>query len=277
MSEKPINLKVQKFKFMKSILNVENITMRFGGLKALDNLDLRVNEGEIVALIGPNGAGKTTFFNCVTGIYPPTTGDVLITPPGKPSERINGLKPNEVTERGMARTFQNIRLFGSMSVLENVMIGRHCRLKAGIASAIFRPRSTVDEEKQLIKDSYAVLEKIGLSQYVNELAMNLPYGAQRRLEIARAMATEPFLLLLDEPAAGMNPQETKELDDLIVWIRDNEKISILLIEHDMKLVMSLSDKIFVMDYGKKIAQGTPEQIKTNPVVIKAYLGEDADA
>lgn len=277
MSEKPINLKVQKFKFMKSILTVENITMRFGGLKALDNLDLVVNEGEIVALIGPNGAGKTTFFNCVTGIYPPTLGDVLITPPGKPSERINGLKTNEVTQRGMARTFQNIRLFGSMSVLENVMIGRHCRLKSGIASAIFRPRSTVNEEKQLIKDSYEVLEKIGLAEYVNELAMNLPYGAQRRLEIARAMATEPFLLLLDEPAAGMNPQETKELDDLIVWIRDNEKISILLIEHDMKLVMSLSDKIFVMDYGKKIAEGTPEQIKSNPVVIKAYLGEDADA
>jgi branched-chain amino acid transport system ATP-binding protein len=177
----------------------------------------------------------------------------------------------------MARTFQNIKLFGSMSVLENVMIGRHCRLKSGIASAIFRPKSTVNEEKQLIKDSYEVLEKIGLAQYVNELAMNLPYGAQRRLEIARAMATEPFLLLLDEPAAGMNPQETKDLDDLIVWIRDNEKISILLIEHDMKLVMSLSDKIFVMDYGKKIAEGTPEQIKINPVVIKAYLGEDADA
>jgi branched-chain amino acid transport system ATP-binding protein len=262
---------------MKSILNVENITMRFGGLKALDNLDLVVNEGEIVALIGPNGAGKTTFFNCVTGIYPPTAGDVLITPPSKPSERINGLKTNEVTERGMARTFQNIRLFGSMSVLENVMIGRHCRLKSGIASAIFRPKSTVNEEKQLIRDSYEVLEKIGLSQYVNELAMNLPYGAQRRLEIARAMATDPFLLLLDEPAAGMNPQETKELDDLIVWIRDNEKISILLIEHDMKLVMSLSDKIFVMDYGKKIAEGTPDQIKNDPVVIKAYLGEDADA
>jgi len=277
MSEKPINLKVQKFKFMKSILTVENITMRFGGLKALDNLDLVVNEGEIVALIGPNGAGKTTFFNCVTGIYPPTSGDVLITPPGKPSERINGLKTNEVTQKGMARTFQNIRLFGSMSVLENVMIGRHCRLKSGIASAIFRPRSTVNEEKQLIKDSYEVLEKIGLAEYVNELAMNLPYGAQRRLEIARAMATEPFLLLLDEPAAGMNPQETKDLDDLIVWIRDNENISILLIEHDMKLVMSLSDKIFVMDYGKKIAEGTPEQIKTNPIVIKAYLGDDADA
>ena len=259
------------------LLSLENVTMKFGGVTALGDVNLEVKKGEILALIGPNGAGKTTFFNCVTGIYPPTSGDVLITPPGKSSERINGLKPNEVTEKGMARTFQNIRLFGSMSVLENVMIGRHCRLKSGIASAIFRPKSTVNEEKQLIRDSYEVLEKIGLAQYVNELAMNLPYGAQRRLEIARAMATEPFLLLLDEPAAGMNPQETKELDDLIVWIRDNEKISILLIEHDMKLVMSLSDKIFVMDYGKKIAEGTPEQIKSNPVVIKAYLGEDADA
>jgi branched-chain amino acid transport system ATP-binding protein len=277
MSVKPINLKVQKFKFMKSILNVDNITMNFGGLKALDKLSLQVHEGEIAALIGPNGAGKTTFFNCITGIYPPTSGDVNITPPGKSLDRINGLKPNEVTKRGMARTFQNIRLFGSMSVLENVMIGRHCRLKSGIASALFRPRSTVEEEKKAIKDSYEVLEKIGLTEYVNELAMNLPYGAQRRLEIARAMATEPFLLLLDEPAAGMNPLETKELDDLIVWIRDNENISILLIEHDMKLVMSLSDKIFVMDYGKKIAEGTPEEIKSNPVVIKAYLGEDADA
>ncbi len=213
--------------------------MDFGGLRALDQLDLDVEAGEIVALIGPNGAGKTTFFNCITGIYPPTEGDMLIAPPGKETqERVNGLKPNHLTERGLARTFQNIRLFPNMTVLENVMIGRHCR---------------------------------------NEFAMNLTYGAQRRLDIARAMATAPFLLLLDEPAAGMNPQETKELDDLIIWIRDNEKISILLIEHDMKLVMSLSDRIFVVDYGRKIAQGTPEEIKNNPAVIKAYLGEEIDA
>ncbi len=262
---------------MAPILEVKNLTMDFGGLRALDSLDLDVVEGEIAALIGPNGAGKTTFFNCITGLHSPTTGEMVISPPGKKQERLNGLKPNHVTERGLARTFQNIRLFQNMTVLENVMIGRHCRMSAGIAGAIFRGRSTRREEKEVVRESYIILEKIGLTEFINELAMNLPYGAQRRLEIARAMATEPFILLLDEPAAGMNPQETKELDDLILWIRDNEKISILLIEHDMQLVMSLSDRIFVVDYGKKIAQGTPEEIKNNPAVIKAYLGEDIDA
>ena len=262
---------------MEPVLKVKSLSMDFGGLRALDRLDLEVYPDEIVALIGPNGAGKTTFFNCITGIYPPTQGDMLISPPGKKQERLNGLKPNHVTERGLARTFQNIRLFLNMTVLENVMIGRHCRMSAGIAGAIFRGADTVKEEKKVIRDSYRILEKIGLSDFVNELAMNLPYGAQRRLEIARAMATEPFMLLLDEPAAGMNPQETKELDDLILWIRDNEKIAILLIEHDMKLVMSLSDRIYVVDYGKKIAAGTPEEIKNNPAVIKAYLGEEIDA
>ena len=262
---------------MKPILEVNQLTMDFGGLRALDHLNLDIGEGEIVALIGPNGAGKTTFFNCITGIYNPTAGDVLITPPGRDTRRINGFKPNHVTEQGMARTFQNIRLFQNMTVLENVMIGRHCRMHAGIAGAIFHNPATVKEEKRVVAESYAVLEKIGLAQYVNELAMNLPYGAQRRLEIARALATEPFLLLLDEPAAGMNPQETLELDELILQLREKEKVSILLIEHDMKLVMSLSDRIFVMDYGKKIAQGTPEEIKRDPVVIKAYLGEEVDA
>lgn len=262
---------------MKPILEVKNLTMDFGGLRALDRLDLEVYQGEIVALIGPNGAGKTTFFNCITGIHPPTKGDMFISPPNKKKVRLNGLKPNLVTERGLARTFQNIRLFPNMTVLENVMIGRHCRMSAGIAGAIFRGTATVREEKEVVRDSYLILEKIGLTEFVNEFAMNLPYGAQRRLEIARAMATNPFLLLLDEPAAGMNPHETKELDDLILWIRDNENISILLIEHDMKLVMSLSDRIFVVDYGKKIAQGTPEEIKNNPAVIKAYLGEEIDA
>ena len=262
---------------MKPILEVKNLTMDFGGLRALDSLDLEVFKGEIVALIGPNGAGKTTFFNCITGLHPPTTGDMLIKPPGKKQKRLNGLKPNHVTERGLARTFQNIRLFPNMTVLENVMIGRHCRMSAGIAGAIFRGPSTINEEKKVVRDSYLILEKIGLTDFVNEFAMNLPYGAQRRLEIARAMATDPFLLLLDEPAAGMNPHETQELDDLILWIRENENISILLIEHDMKLVMSLSDRIFVVDYGKKIAQGTPEEIKNNPAVIKAYLGEEIDA
>ncbi len=262
---------------MGLILEVKNMTMDFGGLRALDHLDLNVAEGEIVALIGPNGAGKTTFFNCITGIYAPTQGDVLLMPPGKKQARINGLKPNHVTEKGLARTFQNIRLFANMTVLENVMIGRHCRSSSGILGAIFRNRKTVLEEQKVVKDSYKILEKIGLTAYVNEFAKNLPYGAQRRLEIARAMATDPFLLLLDEPAAGMNVRETEELDELIVKIRDEEQISILLIEHDMKLVMSLSDRIFVMDYGKKIAQGAPVEIQNNPVVIKAYLGEDIDA
>lgn len=264
---------------MESILDVKQLTMNFGGLRALDEVDLDVQKGEIVALIGPNGAGKTTFFNCITGIYDPTAGDVLISPPKKngKAQRINGLKPNQVTEKGLARTFQNIRLFPNMTVLENVMIGCHCRMKAGIFGAVLRGVSTRREEKAVVQKSYSILEKIGLEKYVNDFAKNLPYGAQRRLEIARAMATEPFMLLLDEPAAGMNPHETQELDDLIINIRKNEGISILLIEHDMKLVMSLSDRIFVMDYGKKIAQGTPAEIRKNPAVIKAYLGEEIDA
>ncbi len=262
---------------MDPILNVKQLTMDFGGLRALDHLDLDVHKGEIVALIGPNGAGKTTFFNCITGIYTPTEGDVVISPPGKESQRINGLKPNHVTERGMARTFQNIRLFPNMTVLENVMIGRHCRTRTGIAGAVLRGPKTRREEERVVENSYIILEKIGLTRHVNDLASNLPYGAQRRLEIARAMATDPFLILLDEPAAGMNPQETGDLNDLILKIREEEEISLLLIEHDMKLVMSLSDRIFVMDYGKKIAQGSPEEIKNNPVVIKAYLGEEIDA
>lgn len=262
---------------MEPILEVKTLTMDFGGLRALDNLDLAIYQGEIVALIGPNGAGKTTFFNCITGLVPPTKGEMLIAPPGKKHKKLNGLKPNIVTANGLARTFQNIRLFPNMTVLENVMIGRHCRLSAGILGAIFRNRATVLEEEKVVEESYAMLKKIGLDAYVNEFAKNLPYGAQRRLEIARAMATDPFVLLLDEPAAGMNLQETRELDDLIVKIRDEEGISILLIEHDMKLVMSLSDRIYVVDYGRKIAEGTPEEIKNNPAVIKAYLGEDIDA
>ena len=258
------------------ILTVEGLTMDFGGLRALDSIHLSVNDNEIVALIGPNGAGKTTFFNCITGLYTPTKGSVKITPPGKPSASIKGLKPNKVTENGLARTFQNIRLFQNMTVLENVMIGRHCRSRAGILGAVLKGPMTRKEEAEIIAASYVILQKIGLEQYVNEFAKNLPYGAQRRLEIARALATDPFLLLLDEPAAGMNPNETKDLDELILQIRSEENVSILLIEHDMKLVMSLSDHIFVVDYGKKIAEGNPEEIRNNPEVIKAYLGEDTD-
>ncbi len=264
-------------RIMNTILEVNDLSMDFGGLRALDHLDLNVVEGEIAAIIGPNGAGKTTFFNCITGICNPTEGEILISPPGKKRKKINGLKPNRITKKGMARTFQNIRLFSNMTVLENVMIGRHCRTSSGIVSAILRGRSTIKEEKDVVDFSYNVLKKTGISHLVNEFAKNLPYGAQRRLEIARAMATEPFLLLLDEPAAGMNPRESRDLDELITRIRDEDNISILMIEHDMKLVMSLSDRIFVMDYGRKIAQGTPSDIIKNPVVIKAYLGEDIDA
>ena len=259
------------------ILDVSGLTMDFGGIRALNALDLDVAGGEIVALIGPNGAGKTTFFNCITGIYTPTAGDIWLTPPGSGKKiSLNGLKPNQVTEKGLARTFQNIRLFSKMTVLENVMIGRHCRTKAFIFGAIFRNAATREEERNILETSYAILEKVGLEKYSDEFADNLPYGAQRRLEIARALATEPLLLLLDEPAAGMNPQETIALEHLIQQIsRDGQ--AILLIEHDMKLVMSLSDRIFVMDYGKKIAQGTPAEIRKNPAVIKAYLGEEVDA
>lgn len=257
----------------KPILEVTNLTMDFGGIRALDSLDLVVKSGEIAALIGPNGAGKTTFFNCLTGIYPPTKGDIFLNPfNGGAKVDLKGLLPNKVTEHGLARTFQNIRLFSQMTVLENVMIGRHCRTNSFILGAIFRDKKTRKEEKEIIDISYSILEKVGIENFVDEYAKNLPYGAQRRLEIARALATDPSLLLLDEPAAGMNPQETLELDNLINEI-SAEGLAILLIEHDMKLVMSLSDRIYVVDYGKKIAEGTPEQIRTNPEVIKAYLGE----
>jgi len=257
------------------ILEVNGLTMNFGGIRALDHLDLRIKKGEIAALIGPNGAGKTTFFNCLTGIYKPTSGDILLTQADGKTKRLNGLKPNKVTQQGLARTFQNIRLFPNMTVLENVMIGRHCRTRAKVLGAIFRNRKTRREEREIVQISYSILKKIGLADMVNEFAKNLPYGAQRRLEIARALATDPTILLLDEPTAGMNPQETRGLDRLICRIRD-DGLSILLIEHDMKLVMSLSDHIFVMDYGKKIAEGTPKQVRNNPTVIKAYLGEDID-
>ena len=262
---------------MENILDVKNLTMNFGGLRALNNVSLYIRPGEIAALIGPNGAGKTTLFNCLTGIYKPTEGDVLLNGSDGRAKRINGLKINAITKLGVARTFQNIRLFGGMTVLENVMIGRHGRSQAGILGAIFRPPSARLEEKSIVEKSYALLEYIGLASFVNELARNLPYGAQRRLEIARALATEPRLLLLDEPAAGMNPQETNELDALISRLQKDYQLSILLIEHDMKLVMNLAQNIFVLDYGEEIARGTPQEIRSNPAVIKAYLGEDTDA
>ena len=258
---------------MNPVLEVQDLSQDFGGLRALNELSLTVNSGEIVALIGPNGAGKTTFFNCVTGIYTPTEGKMYLYDREGAPKLLNGNKPHVITAMGMARTFQNIRLFSDMTVLENVMIGRHCRTRAGILGAIMRDGRTRREEQESIDASYALLELVRLQDVWNETARNLPYGAQRRLEIARALATEPRMLLLDEPAAGMNPQETNELKDLVCSIRDDQQLSILLIEHDMGMVMSLSDRIYVMEYGSCIATGKPEEIRVNPRVIKAYLGE----
>lgn len=262
---------------MKPVLEVTSLSRNFGGLRALNDVDLTVRQGEIVALIGPNGAGKTTFFNCITGIYTPTEGDVFLHMPDGEKTRLNGRKPHKITALGMARTFQNIRLFPEMTVLENVMIGRHCRTRAGILGALLRDRATRREEQESVDRSYELLRSVHLHTLYKETAKNLPYGAQRRLEIARAMATEPHMLLLDEPAAGMNPHETRELEGLVREIRDSRKLSVLLIEHDMGMVMSLSDRIYVMEYGSRIATGTPEEVRANPQVIKAYLGEEAHA
>ena len=264
------------------VLEVSGLSKNFGGLRALNEVDLTINRQEIVALIGPNGAGKTTFFNCITGIYTPTEGTVKLHLPekdGQPArtEILNGLKPNRVTGLGMARTFQNIRLFPTMTVLENVLIGRHCRTHAGILGAILQDPGTRGEEQAAIDRSYELLREVGLNDHYKDEARNLPYGAQRRLEIARALATDPSVLLLDEPAAGMNPQETLELKALVLHLRQEFGLSILLIEHDMSMVMSLSDRIYVMEYGSRIATGTPQEVRSNPRVIKAYLGESDHA
>ena len=259
------------------VLEVTNLSKNFGGLRALNEVDLTINRQEIVALIGPNGAGKTTFFNCITGIYLPTEGTVQLHLPernGKPasSTTLNGMKPNEITSLGMARTFQNIRLFPSMTVLENVMIGRHCRTSAGIAGAVFQDSRTKAEEQATIDRSYELLREVGLNMHYQDEARNLPYGAQRRLEIARALATDPAVLLLDEPAAGMNPQETAELMDTIRFIRDRFDMTILLIEHDMKLVSGICDKLTVLNFGTTLAEGSVSYVLNNPEVISAYLG-----
>ncbi|SHN73016.1 ABC transporter ATP-binding protein [Desulfovibrio litoralis] len=261
----------------KPVLNVENISMKFGGLMAVNEAKLEVGLREIVALIGPNGAGKTTFFNCISGIYKPTAGNVFLCNHDKPEASplsLIGKKPHTITKLGMSRTFQNIRLFPNMSVLENVMVARTCRTKAGILGALFRNKATRLEEEQIANDSYELLKEVKLEHLYAEDAKNLPYGDQRRLEIARALATEPFILLLDEPAAGMNPHETEELKAFVLYIREKYKLSILLIEHDMKMVMSLSDHIYVMEYGCMLADGVPSEIRQNPAVIKAYLGEE---
>ncbi|MDR1620545.1 MAG: ABC transporter ATP-binding protein [Clostridiales bacterium] len=277
----------------KTILELNNITMQFGGVVAVDNLSLHVDEGEIVALIGPNGAGKTTAFNVVTSMYPPTNGQVLLNgkpivsnhPHGKMKKMYAGCDrtaypdvvtytPDKITKMRVARTFQNIRLFKDMSVLDNVLIAKHMNIRAGVFSAMFRLNKK--EESDMHESARALLSIVGLLPFQNEIAGSLPYGKQRYLEIARALATEPQLLLLDEPAAGMNPQETDELGEFIRRIRDAFRLTVFMIEHHMDLVMKISDRIYVIDFGKQISKGSPAQVQSDPAVIAAYLGEDEE-
>ncbi len=277
-----------------NVLHMQDITMQFGGVVAVNGLTLDVNQGEIVALIGPNGAGKTTAFNCVTGIYEPTFGQVDFmgetilsnTPKGKMKKTYLGevsprpipvisSTPDVITKKGIARTFQNIRLFGQLTVFDNVLIAKHMRAKQNVFSATLRLNRK--EEERMRAETTALLEEQNLLHLKDEIATSLPYGLQRRLEIARALATEPKFLLLDEPAAGMNPQETQELTDFIKQIRDSYHLTVFMIEHHMDLVMQISDRIYVLDFGKLIAHGTPEDIQNNERVIEAYLGVSDDA
>ena len=277
----------------ENVLHIENVTMQFGGVVAVNNLNLDINQGEIVALIGPNGAGKTTAFNCVTGVYEPTNGKIDFLgetivenfPHGKMKKiyagenlgmysKVVSHTPDVITYKGIARTFQNIRLFSKLSVFENVLIAKHMRAKQNFFYAALHLNRA--EEKRMREESMALLEEQGLDKYKDDVAGSLPYGLQRRLEIARALATDPKLLLLDEPAAGMNPQETLELAAFISEIRDKYKLSIFLVEHHMDLVMNISDRIYVLDFGKLIAQGVPAEIQSNEKVIDAYLGVSED-
>ncbi len=253
-----------------NILEVKKLTKNFGGLLANTNIDMNIRRNSITAVIGPNGAGKTTFFNMITGVYKPTSGDILLN-----GKSLIGLKPDIVAKQGISRTFQNIRLFNDIPVLDNVLVGMHNHIKTNWISTIFQLPKTKQEEQDAEREAYRLLQYVGLAEFLNENAGNLSYGAQRRLEIARALATRPSLLLLDEPAAGMNPRETKELTSLIHTLRNDLGLTILLIEHDMKLVMEISDFIYVLDHGEKIAEGKSREIRNNPRVIEAYLGKGA--
>lgn len=256
-----------------ALLQVLDVTKRFGGLTAVNKMNFELKKGEIVSVIGPNGAGKTTFFNTLTGLYRPEEGKILFN-----GLSLIGLRPDQIAARGIARTFQNIRLFGNMTVIENVLVGMHIHLKQNMATAVLRVNSFKKEEDDAEARAHELIKYVGLDGNLsNELAKNLPYGGQRRVEIARALAADPQLLLLDEPAAGMNPQETEDVTNLFRRIRDEKGITILLIEHDMRVVMKISERISVMDYGEKIAEGSPAQIRANQRVIEAYLGRGAVA
>ncbi len=255
---------------MAELLKAENVSEVFGGLKAVSDFNFYIDKGELIGLIGPNGAGKTTAFNLITGVYEPTTGTIDFD-----GKSIVGLKPYQITQRGIARTFQNIRLFSELSVLDNVKIAYHSHVKYTVTEAVLRVGRYFREEREIEEKSMKLLKIFKLDGHAADMAKNLPYGAQRRLEIARALAAQPKLLLLDEPAAGMNPQETKELMEMISWIRKEFGLTILLIEHDMSLVMGICERIYVLEYGQIIAKGTPEEIKHNPEVIRAYLGGEA--
>ena len=259
---------------MEPILKIDGVTKRFGGLMALAEVDYEVRRGEILGLIGPNGAGKTTMFNCIAGVYKPTEGKVVFNPTGDAPVVTNGFKPEKVTSLGIARTFQNIRLFHDLTVLDNVRLGCHCRSKANFFGAVMRSKSQKREEAEIIDKSMLWLDFVGLGRKALDGASSLSYGDQRRLEIARALATEPKLIMLDEPAAGMNPHETRMLIDLIGNILAKD-ITVVLIEHDMKLVMTICERLVVLDHGMLIAQGGPEEIRNNPQVIEAYLGRGA--
>lgn len=256
-----------------SLLEVTDLTKNFGGLAALSNVNFYLTENELVGLIGPNGAGKTTFFNLITGVYVPSEGDILLTSDGK-QMKLNGKKPYDITDLGLARTFQNIRLFKDLSVIDNVMIALHSKKGVGTIHSILRTPKYYQNDKQLREDAVELLKIFNLEDQTESYARNLAYGEQRRLEIVRALATQPKILFLDEPAAGMNPQETAELTDLIRKIQKQFKITVVLIEHDMSLVMNVCERIYCLEYGRLIAEGTPEEIKNNPEVIKAYLGGD---